>query len=75
MSEWNYVRNSAAGSLWGAPNQLSQDGKNYRRSLLRRQKWRKQTIKIILFIDYFNISGYNKSTIAYSKYTEVFYYG
>lgn len=23
MSEWNYVRNSAAGSLWGAPNQLS----------------------------------------------------
>nr|DAJ21881.1 MAG TPA: hypothetical protein [Siphoviridae sp. ctHdl3] len=33
MSEWNYVRNSAADSLWGAPNQLSQDGKNYRWSL------------------------------------------
>nr|DAV61988.1 MAG TPA: hypothetical protein [Caudoviricetes sp.] len=41
MSGWNYVCNSAADSLWGAPNQLSQDGKNYRWSLPCRQKWRK----------------------------------
>lgn len=55
MSEWNYVRNSAEGSLWGAPNQLSQDGKNYRRSFPRRQKWKN------IFVDYLSISGYNKN--------------
>mgnify|MGYP005905302831 FL=1 len=35
MSEWNYVRNNAAGSLWGAPNHLhafNAVGKNYRRA-------------------------------------------
>lgn len=58
MSEWNYVHKNAAGSLWGAPNHLhafNAVGKNYRRSLPCRQKWKN------IFIDYLSISGYNKN--------------
>ena len=49
------ARNNTIGSLWGAPNQLSQDSKNYRWSLPCRQKWRN------IFVDYLSISGYNKN--------------
>ena len=49
------ARNNTIGSLWGAPNQLSQDSKNYRRSLPCCQKWRN------IFVDYLSISGYNKN--------------
>jgi hypothetical protein len=58
MSEWSYAHNSAAGSLWGAPNHCWLDTlqrKNYRWSFPRRQKWKN------IFVDYFRISGYNKN--------------
>ena len=58
MSEWNYAHNSAAGSLWGAPNHCWRDTlqrKNYRRSFPCRQKWKN------IFVDYLSISGYNKN--------------
>ena len=43
-----------------------------RRAILWRDiKYRENKI----FVDYTEYSGYNKSTIAYPKYTEVFYYG
>lgn len=58
MSEWNYVRNNAADSLWGAQitaGATRSSGKITGGLSPARQKWKN------IFIDYLSISSYNKN--------------
>lgn len=58
MSEWNYVRNNATDSLWGAPNHCY---------AIKRTQEKLQAVFPLpskvenIFVDYLNISGYNKN--------------